>query len=118
MAGRIAGSDVKTATSTSSATGGAVLQNGRARLRGYIIAGGSSDGTVTFRDGSVSGSTILIAPCNANDTETMNIPDSGVLFEDGIHVVLSNIDRVTVFTLSMKKQVVVSYGTTAFLIWQ
>ena len=77
MAGRIVGSDVKTATTTSSATGGAVLQNGRARLRGYIIAGGSSDGTVTFRDGTVTGSTLL--------------------FEDGIHVVLSNIDRVTVF---------------------
>ena len=54
-------------------------------------------GTVTFRDGSVTGTTLLIAPCNANDTETMNIPDSGVLFSDGIHVVLSNIDRVTVF---------------------
>ena len=52
MAGRIVGSDVKTATSTSSATGGAVLQAGRSRLRGYVIAGGSSDGTVTFRSGS------------------------------------------------------------------
>ena len=93
MASRIVGSDVKTATSTSSA----VLQAGRSRLRGYVIAGGTSDGTVTFRNGSVTGSTLLIAPCNANDTETMNIPDSGVLFEDGIHVVLSNIDRVTVF---------------------
>ena len=50
-----------------------------------------------IRDRSVTGSTLLIAPCNANDTETMNIPDSGVLFSDGIHVVLSNIDRVTVF---------------------
>ena len=97
MAGRIVGSDVKTATSTSSATGGAVLQASRSRLRGFIITGGSSDGTVTFRNGSVTGSTLFIAPCNANDTETFNIPDSGVLFEDGIHVVLSNIDRVTVF---------------------
>ena len=96
MAGRIVGSDVKTATSTSSATGGAVLQNGRARLRGYIMAGGSSDGTVTFRDGSVSGSTILIAPCNANDTETMNIPDSGVLFEDGIHATIAGTAGVTI----------------------
>ena len=34
---------------------------------------------------------------NANDTETLNIPDSGVLFEEGVHVVLSNIDRVTIF---------------------
>jgi len=98
MAGRITGSDVKTATATSSATGGVSLTSDRTRLRGYIIAGGASDGTVTFRDGSVSGSTLLIAPCNANDTETLNIPDSGVLFPSGIHVVLSNIDRVTIFT--------------------
>jgi len=74
-----------------------IVSQSRSRLRGYVIAGGTSDGTVTFRDGSVTGSALLIAPCNANDTETMNIPDSGVLFEDGIHVVLSNIDRVTVF---------------------
>ena len=97
MSTRITGSDVKTATTTSSATGGASLISGRSRLRGYIIAGGSYDGTVTFRDGSVTGSTSLIAPCNANDTETLNIPDSGVLFESGVHVVLSNIDRVTIF---------------------
>jgi hypothetical protein len=68
MSGRIVGSDVKTATRT-----------------------------VTFRNGSVTGDTLLIAPCNANDTETLNIPDSGVLFSDGIHVVLSNIDRVSIF---------------------
>ena len=96
MAGRIVGSDVKTATTTSSATGGAVLQAGRSRLRGYIIAGGTSDGTVTFRDGSVTGSTLLIAPCNANDTETLNIPDSGVLFEDGIHATIANTAGVTI----------------------
>ena len=97
MSMRITGSDVKTATTTSSATGGASLISGRSRLRGYIIAGGSSDGTVTFRNGSVTGDTLLIAPCNANDTETLSIPDSGVLFVDGIHVVLSNIDRVSIF---------------------
>jgi hypothetical protein len=73
------------------------LISGRSRLRGYIIAGGTSDGTVTFKNGSITGDTLLIAPCNANDTETLNIPDSGVLFNDGIHVVLSDIDRVTIF---------------------
>jgi hypothetical protein len=53
---------------------------------------------VTFKDGSDNRRTpYLIAPCNANDTETLNIPDSGVLFNDGIHVVLSDIDRVTIF---------------------
>jgi hypothetical protein len=42
MSMRITGSDVKTATTTSSATGGASLISGRSRLRGYIIAGGHS----------------------------------------------------------------------------
>ena len=98
MSTRMTGSDVKTATTTSSATGGVALTSGRSRLRGYVIAGGSSDGTVTFRNGSVTGTTLCIAPCNANDTETLNIPDQGVLFESGIHVVLSNIDRATIFT--------------------
>lgn len=97
MSGRLTGSDVKTATTTSAATGGASLVSGRSRLRGYVIAGGASDGTVTFRNGSASGDTLFIAPCNANDTETLNIPDQGVLFESGIHATLSNIDRVTVF---------------------
>ena len=95
--GRITGSDVKTASTTTATAGGAALTLNRSRLRGYIIAGGASDGTVTFRNGSASGDTLLIAPCNADDTETLNIPDQGVLFEDGIHVTLSNIDRVTVF---------------------
>jgi hypothetical protein len=79
MSMRITGSDVKTATTTTA------------------TAGGAADGTVTFRDGSATASVLLIAPCNANDTETLNIPDSGVLFETGIHVVLSDIDRVTIF---------------------
>ena len=93
--GRITGSDVKTASTTTATAGGAALTSNRSRLRGYII--GASDGTVTFRDGSATGAVQLIAPCNANDTETLNIPDSGVLFESGIHVILSNIDRVTIF---------------------
>lgn len=90
-------SDVKTASTDSTATGGVDLTQHRSRLKGYVISGGGSDGTVTFRDGSVTGTVLLIAPCNANDTEAFNIPADGVLFEDGIHAVLSNLDRVTIF---------------------
>jgi hypothetical protein len=61
---RVTGSDVKTATTTSSATGGASLISGRSRLRGYIIAGGSSDGTrVRSKMVLLTGElTLLIAP--------------------------------------------------------
>jgi hypothetical protein len=37
MAGRIVGSDVKTATTDSAATGGAVLQAGRSRLGAILL---------------------------------------------------------------------------------
>jgi hypothetical protein len=94
---RLVGSDVKTASTASTATAGVALTQHRSRLKGYIISGGAADGTVTFRDGSVTGSVLFIAPCNANDTETLNIPAEGVLFENGIHAVLSNLDRVTIF---------------------
>lgn len=90
-------SDVKTVTTGSLATGGIDLTQHRSRLKGYIISGGTADGNVTFRDGSVTGTVLLVAPCNANDTETLNIPADGVLFENGIHAVLSNLDRVTIF---------------------
>ena len=50
---RLVGSDVKTASTASTATAGVALTQHRSRLKGYIISGGTTDGTVTFRDGSV-----------------------------------------------------------------
>jgi|TARA_Y100000114_G_scaffold60951_2_gene55957 hypothetical protein len=92
MAGRMTGSDVVTSSVT--ATGDMTTK--RSRLRGFVVSGGSSDGTVTFKNTS-SGSTLLVLPVSANATETLNIPDNGILFVDGIHATLSNIDRVTIF---------------------
>ena len=88
----MASSDVVTASVTSTGD----MTTRRSRLRGFVVSGGSSDGTVTFKNTS-SGATILVLPVNADTTETLNIPDNGVLFSSGIHATLSNIDRVTIF---------------------
>ena len=88
----MATSDVITASVTSTGD----MTTNRSRLRGFVVSGGSSDGTVTFKNTS-SGSTLLVLPVSANATETLNIPDNGILFVDGIHATLSNIDRVTIF---------------------
>ena len=88
----MASSDVVTASVTSTGD----MTTNRSRLRGFVVSGGSSDGTVTFKNTS-SGSTLLVLPVSANATETLNIPDNGILFVDGIHATLSNIDRVTIF---------------------
>ena len=88
----MASSDVVTASVTSTGD----MTTNRSRLRGFVVSGGSSDGTVTFKNTS-SGSTLLVLPVSANATETLNIPDNGILFVDGIHATLSNIVRVTIF---------------------
>tara|TARA_B100000927_G_scaffold166209_1_gene133939 strand:- start:6998 stop:7273 length:276 start_codon:yes stop_codon:yes gene_type:complete len=85
-------SDVVTASVTSTGD----MTTRRSRLRGFVVSGGASDGTVTFKNTS-SGATLLVLPVNADTTETLNIPDNGVLFSSGIHATLSNIDRVTIF---------------------
>ena len=81
---------------TASVTATGDMTTGRSRLRGFVVSGGASDGTVTFKNTS-SGATLLVLPVNADTTETLNIPDNGVLFSNGIHATLSNIDRVTIF---------------------
>ena len=68
MAGRMTGSDVVTSSVT--ATGDMTTK--RSRLRGFVVSGGSSDGTVTFKNTS-SGATLLVLPVNADTTETLNI---------------------------------------------
>jgi|TARA_B100001093_G_scaffold488765_1_gene526277 hypothetical protein len=88
----MATSDVITASVTSTGD----MTTNRSRLRGFVVSGGASDGTVTFKNTS-SGATLLVLPVNADTTETLNIPDNGVLFSSGIHATLSNIDRVTIF---------------------
>jgi len=88
----MATSDVITASVTSTGD----MTTNRSRLRGFVVSGGASDVTVTFKNTS-SGATLLVLPVNADTTETLNIPDNGVLFSSGIHATLSNIDRVTIF---------------------
>jgi len=95
MPSRIVGVDVKTAT----ATADAALVAHPCRLRGLIVAGGSSDGSVIFydNDSAASGTAILTLAVNANTNETLNIPDQGVYASNGVYADITDVDRVTVF---------------------
>jgi len=95
MATRITGNDVKTATVTAD---GALVDH-PCRLRGLIVAGGSSDGSVIFydNDSAASGTALLTLGVNANTNETLNIPDQGVYASNGIYADVTNVDRVTIF---------------------
>ena len=78
------------------ATSGAVTTF-RARVRGAIIEPGTNAGSVTFKDGGASGTTLFTINTVANG-EPFNclIPAEGVLFQTDVYATLTNA-KVTVF---------------------
>ena len=71
----------------------------RTRVRGMVIAPGSANGTVVFKDGGASGTTLMTFSTVANG-EPFNvlIPANGVLFETSVYVDLTGTGTaVTVF---------------------
>ena len=87
MAGSII---AKTATSTGS------LLGGRTRLKSFVIKSASSGSpAAVFKSGGGSGTTLLTMTFGAGDDTQINIPDHGIIFEDGCHVTLTAVDSIT-----------------------
>jgi hypothetical protein len=71
----------------------------RARVRGMLVSPGSANGSVTFKDGGSSGTTLIAMTTTANG-EPFNvlIPGEGVLFETDVYVALTGTNTaITVF---------------------
>lgn len=71
----------------------------RTRVRGLVIAPGSANGSVVFKDGGSAGTTLMEFSTVANG-EPFNIliPAEGVLFENNVYVALTGTGTaVTVF---------------------
>tara|TARA_R100000988_G_C3976596_1_gene154508 strand:- start:193 stop:468 length:276 start_codon:yes stop_codon:yes gene_type:complete len=82
----------KTATSTGT------LLGGRTRLKSFVIrTAGSGSPAAVFRSGGASGTTLLTMTFLASDDTQVTIPEHGMIFEDGCHVTLTNIDSITAF---------------------
>jgi len=85
--------DVK---ATSLAASGSVF-GARTRVRGALIEPGASAGSVVFKDGGSSGTTVMTINTVANgDPFPVLIPAEGVLFSTDVYVTLSN-TKITVF---------------------
>jgi hypothetical protein len=61
-------------------------------VRGAYVTG---TGTATFRDGGPSGTTKLVI--NSTGSQSVVIPEKGVLFEKDVHVTISGLTAITVF---------------------
>lgn len=85
--------DVK---ATSLAASGTVFGQ-RTRVRGALIEPGASAGSVVFKDGGSSGTTIMTINTTAGgDPFPVLIPGEGVVFTTDVYATLTNA-KVTVF---------------------
>lgn len=72
------------------ATGTAVA--GKSRAKSVFVTG---TGTAIFRDGGASGTTRLTI--NAAGSQSVVIPENGILFNTDMHVTIAGLTAVTVF---------------------
>ena len=71
---------------------GSIFQ-GRTRVRQVNAESGGAVGSVLFRDGSITGTTLLTVRTGgtAGDINTVNIPQDGILYKDGAFVTFSEV---------------------------
>jgi hypothetical protein len=85
--------DVKAVSLAASGT----VSNQRTRVRGAMIEPGVSAGSIVFKDGGASGTTVMTVNTVANgDPFPMLIPGEGVLFQTDVYAALTNV-KATVF---------------------
>ena len=93
MGGGSFSSDQSSAHATSTAQ--MVATGKRARLTSIQGKGNSASGSVVFKSGGASGTTIATYLFGEEGLD-MYLPGSGILFEDGIHATISGTGGVTI----------------------
>jgi hypothetical protein len=69
----------------------------RTRVRGALIEPSASAGSIVFKDGGASGTTVFTVNTLANgESFSVVIPADGIVFQNDVYVVLTNA-KVTVF---------------------
>ena len=65
-----------------------VVYAGRARIRGVYLIHTTTAGTIPFRNGGATGTSMLTVPtpASANSTRDLVIPDEGIMFDSGAYI--------------------------------
>lgn len=86
--------DVLSAVATSSGT----MVSGRNRLKGVVMTATGTAGSVVFKNGGSSGTTLLTLNTPAvADFHDIIIPGEGVLFTTDVYVSMTDVSSVTIF---------------------
>jgi hypothetical protein len=80
--------DVKSSYLTSTGTAYA----GRTRVRGAFLTG---TGTVVYRDGGASGTTLMTL--NSTGTANLLVPGNGIVFGTDVHATITGVTALTTF---------------------
>jgi hypothetical protein len=74
------------------------MVSGRNRLKGAVLTATATAGSVVFKDGGASGTTLLTLNTPAvADFHDIIIPGEGILFGTDIYVAVTNVSSVTIF---------------------
>ena len=68
------------------------------RLKGIILAGLATSGTVQLKTTSATGTTLFEADVPAGDITSLNISEDGILFPYGIYVSTFTVSKATLLT--------------------
>ena len=68
------------------------------RLRGIIIAGAATSGTVVLKTTSATGATLFQGDVPAGDIINFSFPEDGIVFPKGIYVSTFTVAAVTLLT--------------------
>lgn len=88
--------DVKSASNTVTST----FFNGPTRLKGVLVTANATAGTVVFKDGGETGSSLLTVTLPANATNNplyMELPGEGIRFSTSLFANLTAVNAVTAF---------------------
>lgn len=83
-----------------SATGASSVGGSRTRVRSVHYLCGATAGSISFRDGSASGTELLkvdTPPVANMGAGVVYIPDNGILFQSDPYVTLTNVTSLTFF---------------------
>ena len=84
--------------STHLTASGTVSAN-RNRLKAVSYRGNGLDGSLIFKDGGASGTTLLELDVGTSDSFTIYVilPGEGILFQNNIFAALTNVSAITAF---------------------
>jgi hypothetical protein len=87
-------SDIKAVTADATAQ----VIDGRSRVQGIYFVSDSVPGSIELRSGGVTGELVVsLATPGDSSSDNVILPDAGLLFKDGVHATIADVESVTLF---------------------